>query len=81
MSKSTKGNNQHVVPHPDGWAVKSEGATKATRVTDTQKEAIEIAREIARNQGSDLIFTARIVRFARRIAMGTIRTLLRVNSH
>ena len=54
MSKSTKGNNQHVVPHPDGWAVKSEGATKATRATDTQKEAIEIAREIARNQGSEL---------------------------
>jgi len=31
MSKSTKGNNQHVVLHPDGWAVKSEGAAKATR--------------------------------------------------
>jgi uncharacterized protein YdaT len=54
MSNAKKGNNQHVVPHSDGWAVKSENAAKATRVTDTQKEAIEIAREIARNQGSEL---------------------------
>lgn len=55
MSKSTKGNNQHVVPHPDGWAVKSEGATKATRVTKTQQESADIAREIAKNQGSEMI--------------------------
>jgi len=54
MSKLKKSNNQHVVPHPDGWAVKSENAAKATRVTATQKEAIEIAREIARNQSSEL---------------------------
>lgn len=55
MSKSTKGNNQHVVPHPDGWAVKSEGATKSTRVTKTQQESTEIAKEIAKNQGSEVI--------------------------
>jgi hypothetical protein len=55
MSKSTKGNNQHVVPHPDGWAVKSEGATKATRVTKTQQESTDKAKEIAKNQGSEVI--------------------------
>lgn len=49
----SKGKNQHVVPHPDGWAVKGEGNSKATKVTDTQKEAIKAAQEIARNQGSD----------------------------
>jgi len=54
MSKSRKGNNQHVVPHSEGWAVKSEGAQKATKVTRTQQEAIEIARDIARNQSSEL---------------------------
>ncbi|XGB38819.1 MAG: DUF2188 domain-containing protein [Cyanobacteria bacterium LVE1205-1] len=53
MSKSTKGNNQHVVLHPDGWAVKSEGAAKTTRSL-ILKKAIEIAREIARNEGSEL---------------------------
>jgi len=45
--------NQHVVPHQDKWAVKGEGNQKATRVTDTQKEAIIIATDIARKQHSD----------------------------
>lgn len=49
----SKGKNQHVVSHPDGWAVKGEGNSKATRVVDTQAEAIKIAQDIARNQQSD----------------------------
>ncbi len=49
----SKGKNQHVVKHADGWAVKGEGNSKATRVTKTQQEAIDIAEEIARNQQSD----------------------------
>ena len=49
----TKGKNQHVVKHAEGWAVKGEGNSKATRVTKTQKEAIEVAEAIARNQQSD----------------------------
>lgn len=48
-----KGKNQHVVPHKDGWAVKGEGNSKATRVVDTQAEAIGLAETIARNQESD----------------------------
>ncbi len=47
------GKNQHVVPHPDGWAVKGEGNSKATRVTRTKREAEQIATEIAKNQKSD----------------------------
>lgn len=47
------GKNQHVVPHPDGWAVQGEGNSRATRVTRTQREAIQIAQEIAHNQKSD----------------------------
>lgn len=49
----SKGKNQHVVPHGDGWAVIGEGNDKATKVTKTQKEAIEIAESIARNQESN----------------------------
>lgn len=49
----SKGKNQHVVPHADGWAVKGEGNSKPTKITKTQKEAIEIAENIARNQESD----------------------------
>jgi len=46
----TKGKNQHVAKHPDGWAVKGEGNNKATKVTHTQAQAIEKAESIARNQ-------------------------------
>lgn len=49
----SKGKNQHVVKHLKGWAVKGDGNSKATKVTKTQAEAIEIAQNIARNQQSD----------------------------
>lgn len=48
------GKNQHVVPHNGKWAVKGEGNSKVTAVTRTQQEAIDIARDIARNQQSEL---------------------------
>ena len=50
---------QHVVPHPDGWAVRGEGNSRATSVHDTQREAINVAREIARNQGGELLIHGR----------------------
>lgn len=31
----SKGKNQHVVKHPDGWAVKGAGNSKATKVIRT----------------------------------------------
>jgi len=46
--------NQHVVPHAEGWAVKPEGGKRPSSVHDTQQEAIDRAREIARNQESEL---------------------------
>src|SRR4051812_33233905 len=47
--------NQHVVPHGEGWAVKGAGSERATSLHRTQGEAIERAREIARNQESELV--------------------------
>lgn len=47
--------NQHVVPHGNEWAIKGAGNSKYTLITTTtQSEAIEIARSIAQNQGSEL---------------------------
>lgn len=54
LNKIKMGKNQHVVPHKDGFAVKGAGNEKATRVVSTQGEAIKIAREIAKNQESEL---------------------------
>ena len=51
--------NQHVVPHPDGWAVKGAGNAKATSVHRVQQEAIEAARGIAVNQRSETLIHGR----------------------
>ena len=47
--------NQHVVPHPEGWAVKPAGGQRPSSVHDTQKQAIDRGREIARKQGVELL--------------------------
>lgn len=45
----------HVVPNPDGgWNSKREGASRASGHFDTQKEAIEAARETARRDKTEL---------------------------
>ena len=46
--------NQHIVPHPKGWAVRGAGNDRATSVHPTQRQAIDAGRDIARNQGSEL---------------------------
>lgn len=56
---SEMGKNQHVVPHEDGWAVQGEGNDRASSVHDTQAEAIDRARGIARNQESELLIHGR----------------------
>lgn len=46
--------SQHVVPRDGKWAVRRAGAVRASRKFDTQREAIEAARDIARSQGTEL---------------------------
>lgn len=50
----SKRKSHHIVPHPEGWAVKSGGASRASSVHRTQKEAIDRGREVSRNQGTEL---------------------------
>lgn len=51
--------NQHVVPHGDKWAVRSEGSARFTSVFDTKQEAIDSAREIARRSGAEFLVHGR----------------------
>lgn len=51
--------NQHVVKRDDEWAVRKEHADRDTRRFDTQAEAIQAAREIAINQGSEMFIHGR----------------------
>nr|WP_319571045.1 DUF2188 domain-containing protein [uncultured Draconibacterium sp.] len=49
------GKNQHVVPHNGKWGVRGAGNSKVTKTANTQQEAINAAREIAKNQQSEMI--------------------------
>lgn len=51
--------NVHVVPHNGKWAVKTEKADRPAKVTDTQKQAIDRARETAANNGTEVIIHGR----------------------
>lgn len=45
----------HVVPHKDGWATKKEGAERAGAVYDTQREAINNARNQAQRERVEVV--------------------------
>lgn len=57
--RSKMSKNQHVTPRQGQWAVQGEGNSRATSIHDTQAEAIDTAREIARNQQSELLIHGR----------------------
>lgn len=44
----------HVTPKEGKWQVKKSNGEKAFRVVDTQEEAIGIAKDVAKNQGTDV---------------------------
>lgn len=53
-------NNQHVVPNKGkGWGVRGEGNERLTIITETQREAIQKAVEIAKNQHGEVVIHRR----------------------
>lgn len=52
MAKSKKA---HVVPQNGGWAVRGIEDQRATSVFHTQSEAIKVAKQIARNLGTEVV--------------------------
>jgi len=67
MTKKT----QHVVKNPDGgWAVKKGGSTKATKVYETQAEAISRGRQIAQNQKAEFYVHGRDGRIQQKNSYG-----------
>lgn len=43
-------NSQQVIPRDDKWAVRKTGSDRVTRKYDTKREAIQVARDLARKQ-------------------------------
>lgn len=55
--------DQYVVKHGSNWAVRGANNSKLTKIVSTQVEAISIAREIAKNQHSEMRVQGRDGRF------------------
>ena len=64
------GKGQHVVPRDGKWAVRRGGAERVTRRYDTQREAIDAAREIARKQRTEVYVHGRDGRIRERNSYG-----------
>lgn len=47
--------DQHVVPLGNGWAVKKEGSQRFTIITETKKDAITVAKQLAKSNKSELV--------------------------
>jgi len=47
------GENLHVVPRIEGWAVRSEGRTRPASIHSSQREAIDAARKLARRTAAN----------------------------
>lgn len=45
----------HIVPSGNQWKVRTAGAERAAKVTQTQAEAIEVGRRMAATRGTELI--------------------------
>ncbi len=51
--------DQHIVPADGGWGIRGEGNSRLTGVFETQQEAYDRGREIAKNNESDLYLHGR----------------------
>ena len=64
------GSGQHVAPRGGKWIVRRTGASRASAIFDTQIEAIERARDLARTQGTELYIHGRDGRIRERNSFG-----------
>lgn len=57
--RSVVSKNLHVIPRSNKWAVVSEGNSRPSSVFDTQTEAIDAARKLAKNSAGQLVVHGR----------------------
>lgn len=53
------GKDQHVVPANGKWGIKGERNSRLTAIYDRKSDAVAAARQISRNQGSELFIHGR----------------------
>ena len=72
-----KTQNIHVIRRNEGWVVRKEGTSRATSVHQTQRDAVDAAREIARTWHTELIIHGRDGRIRDRERYGRDPILVR----
>jgi hypothetical protein len=60
----------HVVPHYNGWATKREGGVRVGRLAETQAEAIEIGKRMAKRDKVQLVVHGRDSKIQDRYSYG-----------
>jgi hypothetical protein len=66
-----KKKNYYVVTNPQGgWAVKKEGSQRASALTSTQKESIEIGKDLAKKSQGELSIQGRDHKFREKNSYG-----------
>jgi len=63
--------NQHVLPRTDGWGVKKAGASRDTKVFSNQSDAISYAKQVAKNNKSELFIHSKNGRIRERNTYGS----------
>ena len=54
-NKQSAAKNLHVVRHTEGWIIRSEGSMRVRSLHNTQREAVETARALAKREGITLV--------------------------
>ena len=55
ISAKTNSKRIHITPRTKGWAVRKEGNIQASTVVNTQKQAIEIAKEYVKKGNGTIV--------------------------
>ena len=66
-SYASSGTTVHVVPRHGGWAVKSEGTTRAAKVHKGKTSAVAHGKDIAKKRSSNLVIHKKDGSFDKRI--------------
>lgn len=74
--------SQHVLPSEDGkWAVKKDGASKASRLFFDKDEAISWGQSLARSQSTELYIHSKNGRIAEKHTYGSDSYSVSLESH
>jgi hypothetical protein len=59
VKRKRNGESLHVVPRVDGWAVRTEGSSRATSTHGSQRAAIDAARKLAKEAATQVVIHGR----------------------